>query len=186
MWLVHLGHSSPVEAEAVQTLFAWLVDGVESGAGILLLSAVCKICPNTQRRSVMFHTILQTPPEPIVLLPSGPGSVGSVSKSDPGISTGNRSTVSTYTPRQLFSCETKSPERRRRWNQEVPGLLGRTPGWRRTCCWKVPGAESWVSASWFSVHDEEGGGGTLWAFCWCSTVTSSWGNVPEWFTWKVI
>lgn len=30
----------PVEAEAVQTLFARLVDRVESGAGILLLSAI--------------------------------------------------------------------------------------------------------------------------------------------------
>lgn len=30
----------PVEAEAVQTLLAWLVNRVESGAGVLLLSAI--------------------------------------------------------------------------------------------------------------------------------------------------
>jgi len=39
--------SVPVEAEAVQALLAWLVNGVESGAGILLLSAVWK--SNTQQ-----------------------------------------------------------------------------------------------------------------------------------------
>ena len=42
----HLKHMTnfciPVEAEAVEALLAWLVDRVESGAGILLLSAIWK------------------------------------------------------------------------------------------------------------------------------------------------
>lgn len=37
---VILGLRVPVEAEAVQALLAWFVNGVESGAGILLLSAI--------------------------------------------------------------------------------------------------------------------------------------------------
>lgn len=64
----------PVEAEAVQTLFARLVNRVESGAGILLLPAIWA----ATAPSAPPHCCLGTT-EPLRFLPRGPGSVGSVS-----------------------------------------------------------------------------------------------------------
>lgn len=76
---------TPVEAEAVQALLAWLVNRVESGAGILLLSAIWK--SNTQQNhfSVQTKQLIICPTLSKDFLPRGPGSVGSVSKSDSDI-----------------------------------------------------------------------------------------------------
>lgn len=70
----------PVEAEAVQTLLAWLVNRVESGAGILLLSAIW----SATAPSVPLNYCLDTS-QPLLFLPRGPGSVGSVSSSSSDI-----------------------------------------------------------------------------------------------------
>lgn len=51
--LILKGHP-PVEAEAVQALLAWLVNRVESGAGILLLSTVWK--SNTRQNKLSIQT----------------------------------------------------------------------------------------------------------------------------------
>lgn len=81
MSVVTAGVALPVEAQAVQTLFAGLVNRVESGAGILLLPAIWTATGN--------HQFPSTPAwiqvTPLLLLPRGPGSVGSVSSSFSGI-----------------------------------------------------------------------------------------------------
>lgn len=76
----HWGGGIPVEAEAVQTLFAWLVNRVESGAGILLLSAIWT--PTAPSDPLNYCLVTS---EPLPFLPRGPGSVGSVSSSDSDI-----------------------------------------------------------------------------------------------------
>lgn len=75
----------PVEAEAVEALLAWLVNRVESGAGILLLSAVWKWITKTNTISTEKKTVNHGFSSLQPLLPRGPGSVGSVSNSDPDI-----------------------------------------------------------------------------------------------------
>lgn len=96
LWGAHFkvisGLTVPVEAEAVQALLAWLVNRVESGAGILLLSAIWK--SNTQQDNLSIQTkqLIICPPSSKVFLPSGPGSVGSVSKSVSDIHMENRFT----------------------------------------------------------------------------------------------
>lgn len=74
------GGGIPVEAEAVQTLFAWLVNRVKSGAGILLLSAIWT--PTAPSDPLNYCLVTS---ELLPFLPRGPGSVGSVSSSDSDI-----------------------------------------------------------------------------------------------------
>lgn len=74
------GGGIPVEAEAVQTLFAWLVNRVESGAGILLLPAIWTPPAPSDPLNYCLVTSKLLP-----FLPRGPGSVGSVSSSDSDI-----------------------------------------------------------------------------------------------------
>lgn len=75
----------PVETEAVEALLAWLVNRVESGAGILLLSAIWKWITKTNTISTQKKTVGHGFSSLQPLLPRGPGSVGSVSNSDPNI-----------------------------------------------------------------------------------------------------
>lgn len=67
----------PVEAQAVQTLFAGLVNRVESGAGILLLPAIWTATAtiSSPKTPAWVQVTL------LLFLPRGPGSVGSVSSS---------------------------------------------------------------------------------------------------------
>lgn len=84
-------------------------------------------------------------------LPSGPGSVGSVSKSDSSIQMENSFTLNTLVFNKFH------------WNvwpwldedsADVPDFSGRTTGSSWTCCWYVPGRCSGFSLSRFSNREE--------------------------------
>lgn len=118
----------PVKAETVQALLAWFVHGVESGAGILLLSAIWKSRDTGNQR--LQRRISRREVNGSIFLPRGPGSVGSVSKS-----------VSDIHMKRKENSRLIFPDGNAKLLADVPGFSGRIAGSTRTCCWKFPGPE---------------------------------------------